>query len=193
MEIEAMLYGLIDLLLANGVVPPEALKKAAREIQQEQAAQKNPGLPLVALRRDDAESATPVVVNCAERLPICKAACCRLEFALSQHEVESGQVKWDLGRPYFIRKGSDGYCCHNQRDTGGCEVYANRPAVCRHYSCASDQRIWKDFAKMELNHEWLAENLGSGSPHLVDALMHAGTSLVDPTSKLNGNYPGSRP
>jgi hypothetical protein len=39
-------------------------------------------------------------------------------------------------------------------------VYADRPGVCRHYSCANDERIWKDFENMELNHEWLDANLG---------------------------------
>jgi Fe-S-cluster containining protein len=181
-EVEALLYGLIDLLVANGVVPPEGLKRAAREIRQEQATQKDPSLPLVAMREDNEESAAPRTVNCTERLPICKAACCRLDFALNRREIESGQVKWDLGRPYFIRKGSAGYCCHNQRDTGGCGVYADRPSVCRLYSCESDQRIWKDFDKMELNHEWLANHLeGSrGGPHLVETLMHPRKQLLVP-------------
>jgi hypothetical protein len=49
-------------------------------------------------------------VNCEERLHICKAACCQLDFALSVEEVESGKVKWDLGRPYFIRQ--DATSCH---------------------------------------------------------------------------------
>jgi hypothetical protein len=34
-------------------------------------------------------------------------------------------------------------------------VYHKRPGVCRSYSCAHDERIWKDFDNMVLNHEYL--------------------------------------
>ena len=59
----------------------------------------------------------------------------------------------------FIRHEVDGYCTHHHRAGGGCGIYANRPGVCRRYSCANDSRIWKDFDQMELNTEWIAANL----------------------------------
>jgi hypothetical protein len=71
----------------------------------------------VALRVDGpAEAEAPTVtVNCAERMPVCHSICCKLDFALTVDEVEAGQVKWDLGRPYQIRHDADGFCTHRHR------------------------------------------------------------------------------
>lgn len=111
--------------------------------------------PSVALAVEGDESPPPVVVNCAERMHVCHAVCCKLNFALTVQDIDTGKVKWDLGFPFMIRHEEDGYCTHLQRGSGACGVYADRPGVCRRYSCANDQRIWSDFAKMELNHEYL--------------------------------------
>jgi hypothetical protein len=111
------------------------------------------------LRRDDGAAERPAMpVDCAARMPICQAVCCKLDFALTREEVLAGQVQWDLARPFFVGRASSGYCLHNDRRTGGCGVYADRPAVCRRWSCAKDPRIWKDFERMELNVEWLSAN-----------------------------------
>ena len=115
--------------------------------------------PSIAFRVDEGEPPAPQPVNCAERMHICQAVCCKLDFALTPDEVDAGRVKWDLGFPYLVRHNADGYCVHNDRRTGCCSVYADRPGVCRRYSCADDGRIWKDFEKMELNHEWLDANV----------------------------------
>jgi hypothetical protein len=76
--------------------------------------------PLVAMRVDQTASEPTVQVDCGSRMHICHAVCCKLNFALSRDEVESGDLKWDLGKPYFIRHDEDGYCHHNDRATGGC-------------------------------------------------------------------------
>jgi Fe-S-cluster containining protein len=106
-------------------------------------------------------------VDCAARMPVCHAVCCQLKFALSAEEVEAGKVKWDIGHPYLIRGGRDGYCTHNNPD-GGCGVYADRPGVCRRYTCADDARIWSDFDNMVLNTEWIDAHLpNAGQMHLT--------------------------
>ncbi len=52
-------------------------------------------------------------------------------------------------------------------------MYEARPSTCKGYSCATDARIWKDFEKMELNTEWLSENLsGADRPRAVAAVMY---------------------
>ncbi len=91
-----------------------------------------------------------VPVNCKERFHICKADCCKLNFALSVDETESGKAKWDFGKPYFIRQKRVGYCTHLNAGKQCCSIYNDCPKVCRKNSCANDKRIWNDFAKMEL-------------------------------------------
>lgn len=119
--------------------------------------------PAIALRVESEQLEPPAQVNCAERMHICHAVCCKLNFALTAEEVDAGKVKWDLGFPYIVRHDADGLCTHNDRATGGCGVYADRPGICRRYSCANDRRIWKDFEKMELNSEWLDEHLSEAT------------------------------
>ena len=117
--------------------------------------------PAISFREDPEESPPVVEVNCDERMHICHAVCCKLNFALTPEEVDSGTVKWDLGNPYFIRHEENGYCTHNDAAGGGCRIYADRPGVCRRYSCANDKRIWKDFKGMVLNDEWIDEHLSN--------------------------------
>jgi Fe-S-cluster containining protein len=109
--------------------------------------------------------------NCEERLHICKAVCCRLQFALSVEEIESGQMKWELGKPYYNRHHEHGYCHQMNLEKKCCSIYENRPSVCRKYSCANDKRIWKDFENMELNQEWIDENLTRKEFGLVEVFM----------------------
>ncbi|HEU0086914.1 MAG TPA: YkgJ family cysteine cluster protein [Pseudonocardiaceae bacterium] len=123
--------------------------------------------PGVAFRVDPTDPPPAVEVNCAERMPICHAVCCKLGFALTPPEVEAGKVKWDLGFPYMIRHETNGYCSHNDTTTGRCSIYADRPSLCRRYSCAGDTRIWKDFEAMELNEEWIRKHLADRSRILL--------------------------
>ena len=88
-----------------------------------------------------------------------------------------GRVKWDLGRPYFIRHDTAGSCHHLDGGTHGCTIYADRPRVCQRYSCAGDSRIWTDFDGMELNHAWIDAHLGPDSPTLVKAPMQGGSAI----------------
>ena len=190
-EAEFMVYGLVDLLIEKGAVKSDEVFRAAARVQDEMEAKGETIGPGVALRVDEAEEKDDFVpVNCAERIHICKAVCCKLQFALSAEEVESGNAKWDLGRPYFARKESTGYCTHNDPEKKSCQIYDDRPTVCRRYSCAKDERIWKNFEEMELNEEWINENLGESRPLLARALMfkqeeHREAS-VDPSAKPDG-------
>ncbi|GAC1362187.1 MAG: hypothetical protein NVSMB32_02270 [Actinomycetota bacterium] len=115
--------------------------------------------PSIAYRLEGEELPSGPPVNCAERMHVCHAVCCKLQFALTLGEVDAGKVKWDLGYPYLLRHGTNGFCVHNDRETGGCSVYEDRPGVCSRYSCVNDRRIWKDFDNMVLNSEWLEANL----------------------------------
>jgi hypothetical protein len=86
-----------------------------------------------------------VAIDCENRVQFCKAACCRLPFALSRQDVREGVVRWELGQPYIIEQSQDGYCSHLDRGGRGCTIYENRPVPCRAFDCRNDRRIWLDF------------------------------------------------
>jgi Fe-S-cluster containining protein len=86
-------------------------------------------------------------IDCAARMPLCKARCCTLSFPLSFQDLDERVVQWDYRMPYKIRQRSDGYCVHCDGATGACGVYAQRPATCRSYDCRQDSRIWLDFER----------------------------------------------
>lgn len=90
-------------------------------------------------------------IDCEQRIALCKAACCRLPFALSKEDVEEGVIRWDLGRPYVIQHEPDGYCTHLDRQTLACGAYCQRPIPCRGYDCRNDKRIWLDFDNRVVN------------------------------------------
>src|SRR5882724_6182366 len=174
-ELESFAYGLIDVLLEKGVVSAEEMSVAAQSVREEEISTGEAIGAGVALRieNDDVVKEPDVPVDCEARMHLCHAVCCRLDFALSQSEVEAGNIKWDLGRPYFIRHEANGCCAHiANKETGGCNEYANRPGVCRGYSCANDKRIWNDFDKMELNEKWISENLFATRPRALKVLMN---------------------
>jgi hypothetical protein len=83
-------------------------------------------------------------IPCAELIPLCKARCCRLHFALSYQDLDEGVVRWDYERPYRIRRRKDGDC-HHLGAGGACQIYAQRPAPCRRFDCRKDPRIWLDY------------------------------------------------
>ncbi|HVV86586.1 MAG TPA: hypothetical protein VHE35_26190 [Kofleriaceae bacterium] len=176
-ELEPCVYGLIDALVARGVIDRDAIVAAAAAARDELIEKDEQLTAGVAVRLDD-EAPEPVAVDCAARLPICRSVCCQLSFALTVEEIEAGRTRWDLGQPYFVRHEADGYCTHRHAASGACTIYEVRPGVCKHYSCAGDTRIWKDFERMELNHEWLDANLGEDQPRLVSALMHRPEDLL---------------
>jgi Fe-S-cluster containining protein len=168
-ELERLLLGLVDVLVARGLVSEREIEPAARAIGEELAGRSEDLEHAVILRNDSEEQAAKpeVSVDCAARMPVCHAVCCKLTVQLSADEVEGGQVKWDLGRPYVLRREADGRCTHQDRSTGFCGVYDERPKPCRQYSCANDRRIWRDFDGWVLNTEWLDAHLGADEPQLI--------------------------
>lgn len=151
-EDQSFLFGLIDVLLAKGYITENELTSAVEKVRAE-LAQRSEQLVLGTIVRVDTENDSVqkvVEVDCNQRMHICKAVCCRLDFALTVPEIESGRIQWDLGRPYFIRNNANGCCIHNESESGSCNIYSNLPGVCKRYSCADDKRIWKNFEQMEL-------------------------------------------
>lgn len=171
-EIESFLYGLIDLLILKKISDQSEIVQLANKASEQLVEWGQIATAGVAMRFDGAEQ-PPAKVNCAERLHICKAVCCKLSFPLSQEEIEGGIVKWDLGRPYYNRSKENGYCVHIDQPCLNCKIYEHRPQVCKVYDCSNDKRIWKDFENMVLNEDWLEENLGEAKPQLMNLMMYA--------------------
>ena len=184
-ELQVLLHGLLDTLLAKGVTSEDELVDAMQKVRNELAERDELNWQRAMIRNDAREeNKTVSKVDCEARLPVCRAACCKLDFALSVPELEASEIKWDLGRPYFIRHDSNGYCSHLDAASGRCGIYDKRPCVCRNYSCAEDKRIWNDFDKMELNQEWVDANLtGVTEPVLVDVFMHDRCQLEEASDK----------
>jgi hypothetical protein len=93
-----------------------------------------------------------VELDCARRLPLCKAACCRIfDVFLTPAEIESNRYDWNVRQPYALVKNPSG-CTYLKAGTCACMRYHDsRPRVCTGYSCARDRRIWADFDKRILN------------------------------------------
>jgi hypothetical protein len=87
------------------------------------------------------------VIDCANRIAFCKAACCRLNVILTPQDLDEGIIVWDREHPYLNVQHADGYCSHFEHGTCGCTVYAHRPLTCRMYDCRRDPRVWIDFEK----------------------------------------------
>jgi Fe-S-cluster containining protein len=165
---EELLLRVVAALDAQGVVSAPALGLAEDDHEPDpiEDLDETPTIawPTIALREDGPDERLPEstkIVDCAARMHVCQAVCCKLRFPLSADEVDAGKVRWDLGHPYFVRHDASGRCVHNDAGNGGCSVYEDRPSVCRRYSCAGDTRIWKDFDAMELNDEWISQHLGA--------------------------------
>jgi Fe-S-cluster containining protein len=178
LEVAAFSYALIELLIERGLLTVEELDARKKEVGErlvEKFTKSGMGVALLDEETDKYAASPTAVIDCEARMPLCHAACCRLAFPLSQQDVEEGTVKWDLGHPYMIRRGSDGYCHHIKRDSLQCGVYACRPLVCRNYDCRKDKRIWADFERRVVSPD-LAKLFPENSLTAADA--NAGTGEV---------------
>lgn len=94
----------------------------------------------------------PAKIDCASRMHICRAVCCRtLTIYLNHEELESGSYEWNPREPYALMKNRYG-CIYQQKGGCGCTRHDGpRPNICPNYSCAEDRRIWADFEKRILN------------------------------------------
>jgi Fe-S-cluster containining protein len=164
LETASFSYALIELLKEKGLISYEELNDR-QKVVKERLLKKftEQGIGVMAIQEFGQDKYTfnkTVEIDCASRLHLCRAACCRLQFALSRQDIEEGIVKWDLGKPYMIAKGPDGYCRHLDQTSHRCTVWQNRPIPCRGYDCRQDERIWLNFEEGVVN------------PNLEELLQH---------------------
>ena len=148
LEVTAFSYALIELLMEKGLITEAELNDRKRQVALRLVEKLKDDGTGVMLQQPEIDKYTfegGAQIDCENRVQLCRAACCRLRFALSRQDLEEGVVKWELSRPYLIRRGSDGYCGHLGRESQSCTIYQQRPVPCRAYDCRGDKRIWADF------------------------------------------------
>lgn len=148
LEAAAFLYALIDLLNENGFINIDELDERKRMMGKRLGTdycKNGMGVVLQDPQPDKYTFKRSVDIDCENRVHLCKATCCRLPFALSKQDLTEGVVHWNLGEPYLIDQGSDGYCSHLDRTRYNCTVHEYRPVPCRAFDCRRDKRIWLDF------------------------------------------------
>ena len=158
LQISGEVRALVELLVDKGLL-------SAEEVEAKLA---GAALPLDEKRRrrlyvinDDRQDKYGEQVNadvdCAARYHVCKAACCTFQVPLTEQDLEEGSARWDIARPFFLRKDPvDRRCVYQDRTTNGCGHYEARPLACRTYSCKLDTRIWRDFERMIPNDKGIA-------------------------------------
>ena len=150
LESSAFLYALIELLSEKMGITMEELDERRRVMSDRLAAEfraRGMGAMLQEPEYDKYNFEGGVKIECEDRVHLCKASCCRLQFAISTQDIREGIIRWNLGRPYMIEQGMDSYCIHFERGKCRCTVYENRPVLCRAFDCRNDKRIWLDFEK----------------------------------------------
>jgi Fe-S-cluster containining protein len=84
-------------------------------------------------------------IDCAARIPLCKARCCSMDVTLSAQDVHEGGIPFDLVQPYMLPRDPATKRCVCMSDAGACTIYDKRPGACRAYDCRHDTRVWIDF------------------------------------------------
>lgn len=155
LEAASFLYALIELLKEKGILTVEELDERKVKVGkrlEKRFLGKGMGVVIQEPERDKyAFQEKEVHIDCANRVHLCKAACCKMSFPLSMQDIHEGIIKWDLRSPYLIAQNIDGYCGHLERATSQCSVREHRPIPCRAYDCRNDQRIWLDFKNKVVN------------------------------------------
>jgi Fe-S-cluster containining protein len=127
---------LLDALVMRGQLPA-SYHRLASKIRGERSTVR---LTLVTEKR----LKTGPEIDCASRIHLCEARCCRFEVALSKQDIADG-LPWDFEAPYMLSHDPYTKKCACMDEGGSCTVYEKRPASCRVYDCRHDPRVWVDF------------------------------------------------
>jgi Fe-S-cluster containining protein len=158
-EVGAFLYALIELLSERGVISIDELDARMPDVRarlEKKNVDKGVGVLIMEGPVGDKYAFEgEAKIDCESRIPLCRASCCRLPFALSKQDIREGVIHWDLGQPYIIAHTPEGYCTHIEQPTCRCTVRDQRPVPCRAYDCRKDNKIWLDFDNRVINPEIL--------------------------------------
>jgi hypothetical protein len=136
-DLARRLEWLIDALVMRGQLPA-SFKQAAARIRSDGRS------PVRLAMFRDKYAVASADIDCAARIPLCKAKCCTFAVTLSAQDVAERLLPFEISEPYVLPKHADGRCAC-MADDGACTVYAQRPGACRAYDCRHDARVWQDF------------------------------------------------
>jgi Fe-S-cluster containining protein len=128
---------LIDTLIFRGQLPP-SFRRLVERIGKDRSTVR------LATFRDKYQVQSPDI-DCASRIPLCKARCCMMEVSLSAQDVREGGIPFDLTQPYALPRDPATKQCVCMDAGGACTIYDRRPGACRAYDCRHDKRVWLDF------------------------------------------------
>jgi len=156
----AKLAALVEILAEKGLVEPGDVEERSKRLLLDLMmayAERGIGVEYLDAKYDNVTPADEAKIDCADRVPLCRAVCCRFPFALTEKEVREGVIRWNFGRPYLIARGADGYCAHFDRDKSTCKIREDRPVSCRLFDCRTDPRwpVWDDFEAKSVNADLL--------------------------------------
>ena len=148
-EAAAHAFAVAELLIAKGIVGLEELDQRRRAAEDRlQQSYERAGLTVqLATEVTDkyAMGSAAVEIDCAARLPLCRAACCRLRFPLSEQDIDEGVVNWTLAEPYLNRQRADGYCVHCDEHNKACQGLPGSARRVPGLRLSQQLRIWVDF------------------------------------------------
>jgi Fe-S-cluster containining protein len=127
---------LLDALVMRGQLPA-AYTKMAMKIRGDRSTVR---LTLV----DDKYKKESPDIDCASRLHLCEARCCRFDVSLSAQDV-ADRIPFAIDQPYALPRDPYTKKCVCMDEGGACTIYDKRPASCRVYDCRRDARVWIDF------------------------------------------------
>jgi hypothetical protein len=154
LESASFVYALIEILVERGLLSVEEIDARKRQVAPrllKRFEAQDAGVAIQDSAHDKYQAPHQATIDCASRVSMCKAACCKMVFPLSRQDLEERVIHWQLDQPYVIAKGRDGSCLHLDRGSLQCTVHSARPLPCRVYDCRNDSRVWLDFEARVIN------------------------------------------
>ena len=124
-KLAATIEALVELLVESGLDPERLEAVRAKAAEGVRRRFKERGMATIRQEFDvpKREFTGGPEIDCASRVELCGAACCRLGVGLSTEDVREGVLRWDPAEPYALERGDDGWCVHMERGSCRCTVY----------------------------------------------------------------------
>lgn len=136
-DLARRLEWLVDTLILRGQLP-ESFRRLIARVGGERSTVR------LAMFRDKYQVPS-ADIDCAARIPLCRARCCSMEVTLSAQDVAEGGIPFDITQPYALPRDPATKRCVCMDAAGACTIYERRPGACRAYDCRHDRRVWIDF------------------------------------------------